>query len=224
MQEVSGPVVAIVLVLCAVFVPVSFLGGLAGELYRQFAITIAVSVVISGIVALTLTPALCALLLKPGHGEPWLPFRVFNRGFDWLTRALHRRRRLLPAPCRGRAGRRRADARRDLVAVPAGARRARAGRGPGLRLPRDDAAAGRLARPHDRDHGAGDRRRDAEPGGRRAWSRSRASTSCPARRRPMRACPSSPSRTGRSAPIRGSTRATSRPPSRRSTPTSATGS
>jgi hydrophobe/amphiphile efflux-1 (HAE1) family protein len=85
MQEVSGPLVAIVLVLCAVFVPVSFLGGLAGELYRQFAITIAVSVVISGIVALTLTPALCALLLKPGHGEPWLPFRIFNRGFDWLT-------------------------------------------------------------------------------------------------------------------------------------------
>ena len=86
MQEVSGPVVAIVLVLCAVFIPVSFLGGLAGELYRQFAITIAVSVVVSGIVALTLTPALCALFLKQGHREPWLPFRVFNRGFDWVTR------------------------------------------------------------------------------------------------------------------------------------------
>jgi hydrophobe/amphiphile efflux-1 (HAE1) family protein len=86
MQEVSGPVIAVVLVLCAVFIPVSFLGGLAGELYRQFAVTIAVSVVISGIVALTLTPALCALLLKAGHSEPWLPFRVFNRGFDWVTR------------------------------------------------------------------------------------------------------------------------------------------
>jgi multidrug efflux pump len=86
MREVSGPVIAIVLVLCAVFVPVSFLGGLAGELYRQFAVTIAVSVVISGIVALTLTPALCAVLLKPGHSEPWLPFRVFNRGFDWTAR------------------------------------------------------------------------------------------------------------------------------------------
>src|SRR3954470_17823336 len=67
MQEVSGPVVAVVLVLCAVFIPVSFLGGLAGELYRQFAVTIAVSVVISGVVALTLTPALCAVLLKPTH-------------------------------------------------------------------------------------------------------------------------------------------------------------
>ncbi len=87
MQEVSGPVVAVVLVLCAVFIPVSFLGGLAGELYRQFAVTIAVSVVISGIVALTLTPALCALLLKEGHSEPWLPFRVFNRGFDRVMRA-----------------------------------------------------------------------------------------------------------------------------------------
>jgi multidrug efflux pump len=86
MQEVSGPLVAIVLVLCAVFVPVSFLGGLAGELYRQFAVTIAVSVVISGIVALTLTPALCAVFLKPGHSEPWLPFRLFNRAFAWATR------------------------------------------------------------------------------------------------------------------------------------------
>ena len=149
MQEVSGPLVAIVLVLCAVFVPVSFLGGLAGELYRQFAITIAVSVVISGIVALTLTPALCALLLKPGHGEPWLPFRVFNRGFDWLTRRFI-----------GGTGffLRHAVVALAVVAlmlgvtwwlfqrVPGGAR---AGRGPGLRLPRDDAAAGGLPRPDD---------------------------------------------------------------------------
>ena len=84
MQEVTGPVIAIVLVLCAVFIPVSFLGGLAGELYRQFAVTIAVSVVISGIVALTLTPALAALILKE-HGEPWGPFARFNRGFAWVT-------------------------------------------------------------------------------------------------------------------------------------------
>src|SRR5215203_1673586 len=85
MQEVTGPVVAIVLVLCAVFIPVSFLGGLAGELYRQFAVTIAVSVVISGIVALTLTPALCAVMLKEGHRRPWLPFRLFNRAFEAVT-------------------------------------------------------------------------------------------------------------------------------------------
>ncbi|MBN9515166.1 MAG: multidrug efflux RND transporter permease subunit [Alphaproteobacteria bacterium] len=85
MQQVTGPVIAIVLVLCAVFVPVSFLGGLAGELYRQFAVTIAVSVVISGIVALTLTPALAALILKPGHSKPWWPFAKFNAGFQWLS-------------------------------------------------------------------------------------------------------------------------------------------
>src|SRR3546814_1134669 len=66
--------------------PVGFLGGLSGVMYRQFAITIAVSVVISGIVALTLTPALCALILKPTHGEPLLPFRWFNRFFDGVTR------------------------------------------------------------------------------------------------------------------------------------------
>jgi multidrug efflux pump len=87
MDEVTGPIIAIVLVLCAVFVPVAFLGGLAGEMYRQFAITIAISVVISGIVALTLSPALCALLLKPGHSEPAAPFRWFNQGFERLTRA-----------------------------------------------------------------------------------------------------------------------------------------
>jgi multidrug efflux pump len=85
MEQVSGPVVAIVLTLCAVFIPVSFLGGLAGELYRQFAVTIAVSVVISGLVALTLTPALAALLLKSTHQEPARPFRVFNRAFNRLT-------------------------------------------------------------------------------------------------------------------------------------------
>jgi multidrug efflux pump len=69
MQEVSGALVAIVLVLCAVFIPVAFLGGIAGQLYKQFAVTVAVAVVLSGVVALTLTPALCALLLKPQHTE-----------------------------------------------------------------------------------------------------------------------------------------------------------
>ena len=70
MTEVSRPVIAIVLVLNAVFLPVAFLGGLVGEMYRQFAITIAVSVTISGFIALTLTPAMCALLLKTGEEEP----------------------------------------------------------------------------------------------------------------------------------------------------------
>ena len=84
MEQVSGAVVAIVLVLCAVFVPVAFLGGIAGELYRQFAVTVAVAVVISGVVALTLTPALCAILLKKTHGESAF-FRSFNLGFSKFT-------------------------------------------------------------------------------------------------------------------------------------------
>ena len=85
MEEVTGPVIAIVLVLCAVFVPVAFLGGLTGQMYKQFAITIAVSVVISGLVALTLTPALCALLLRRVHEAPNRLFAAFNRFFDRIT-------------------------------------------------------------------------------------------------------------------------------------------
>lgn len=84
MEQVASAVVAIVLVLCAVFVPVAFMGGIAGELYRQFAVTVAVAVTISGIVALTLTPALCAILLKRTHGESAF-FKAFNRGFHHLT-------------------------------------------------------------------------------------------------------------------------------------------
>lgn len=84
MEQVSGAVIAIVLVLCAVFIPVAFLGGIAGQMYRQFAVTVAVAVVISGIVALTLTPALCAILLKEVHKESKF-FKPFNRGFLKLT-------------------------------------------------------------------------------------------------------------------------------------------
>ena len=84
MSEVSGAVIAIVLVLCAVFVPVAFLGGIAGQLYRQFALTLTFAVLISGFIALTLTPALCAILMKPGNHESRL-FAPFNRGFAWLT-------------------------------------------------------------------------------------------------------------------------------------------
>lgn len=83
MSEVTGPVIAIVLVLCAVFVPVGFLGGITGELYKQFAITIAMSVIISGLTALTLSPALCSLVLKPGHERRRGFFGVFNRFFGW---------------------------------------------------------------------------------------------------------------------------------------------
>ncbi|PHV12061.1 efflux RND transporter permease subunit [Chitinimonas sp. BJB300] len=83
MQEVTGPVVAIVLVLCAVFVPIAFLGGLTGELYRQFAVTISIAVVLSGIVALTMTPALCVLMLKREHKQTAKFFLWFN---DWFHR------------------------------------------------------------------------------------------------------------------------------------------
>lgn len=87
MKEVSGALIAIVLVLSAVFTPVAFLGGMAGELYRQFAVTVAVSVCLSGFVALTLTPALCAVLLKnekPGRGRF---FQAFNNGLNTFTYA-----------------------------------------------------------------------------------------------------------------------------------------
>ena len=81
MQQVSSAVVAMTLVLVAVFIPVAFLGGIAGELYRQFAVTVAVAGVISGIVALTLSPVLCAMLLKKTHSDSRV-FRWFNHGFD----------------------------------------------------------------------------------------------------------------------------------------------
>jgi multidrug efflux pump len=85
MREVTSPIIAIVLVLCAVFVPIAFLGGLTGELYRQFAVTISMAVVISGIVALTLTPALCVVLLKQQRRRERGFFAWFNRGFGRAT-------------------------------------------------------------------------------------------------------------------------------------------
>ena len=84
MEQVSAAVVAIVLVLCAVFVPVAFMGGIAGELYRQFAVTVTIAVVISGVVALTLTPALCAIILNPKSIHSKF-FDRFNSGFNKLT-------------------------------------------------------------------------------------------------------------------------------------------
>src|SRR5258708_15285464 len=84
MREVTGAIIAIELVLCSVFVPVAFLGGLAGRLYQQFAVTVITAVIISGVLALTLTTALCSLLLKPSHGESRI-FRPFNQGFAWLV-------------------------------------------------------------------------------------------------------------------------------------------
>jgi hydrophobe/amphiphile efflux-1 (HAE1) family protein len=85
MQELTGALISIVLVLAAVFLPVAFLGGMTGTLYKQFAITIALAMVFSGIVALTLSPALAALILKPGHAEKKGFFLWFERGFGRVT-------------------------------------------------------------------------------------------------------------------------------------------
>src|SRR5262249_7061529 len=88
MSEVSAPVVAIAFILAAVFVPVAFIGGISGEIYKQFAITIAVSVLLSAFNALSLSPALAAPLLRPrAESKSWIskPFDWFNRSFTWTT-------------------------------------------------------------------------------------------------------------------------------------------
>ena len=101
MREVSGPIVAIALVLCAVFVPMTFMSGLTGQFFKQFAVTIAISTVISAINSLTLSPALAARLLKPHHAPRDVPtraidlllgwlFRRFERAFNWTGRRYER--------------------------------------------------------------------------------------------------------------------------------------
>lgn len=91
MDEISGAIVAITLVMSAVFVPVAFLSGPVGVFYRQFSVTMAISIVISGVNALTLTPALCAIMLKNTHGEHQKEnfltrfFHKFNNGYDKLS-------------------------------------------------------------------------------------------------------------------------------------------
>lgn len=90
MEEVSGPIIAIALVLCAVFVPVAFISGLTGQFYRQFALTIAFSTLISAFNSLTLSPALAAVLLKPHGASQDLPTRVMNRALGWLFKPFNR--------------------------------------------------------------------------------------------------------------------------------------
>ena len=87
MTEIAGALISIVLVLLAVFLPVAFLGGVTGTLYKQFAITIAISMVISGVMALTLSPALAAIIIKAHHGEKNRLFRAFESGFEHVQRA-----------------------------------------------------------------------------------------------------------------------------------------
>ena len=119
MSEVTGPIIATALVLCAVFVPTAFISGLTGQFYKQFAITIAISTVISAINSLTLSPALCAVLLSDHHAPKdwfarWMDkalgwfFRPFNRAFAWsgdkYSAGVGRCCARAPSPCWSTAG------------------------------------------------------------------------------------------------------------------------
>jgi hypothetical protein len=153
MEEVTGPVIGIALVLSAVFIPTAFIPGITGRLYQQFAVTIAVSVIISAFNALTLSPALSALLLRPKKQNPRGPlayfFKKFNQAFAWLTGRLRRRlprpdpgsRRLHADPGRLR-GRFRLARRQAPVRVPPR-------RGPGVSLRRRAAPQRGIAATHE---------------------------------------------------------------------------
>ena len=136
MTEVSGPIIAIALVLIAVFVPLAFITGLSGQFYNQFALTIAISTVISAINSLTLSPALSALLLKGHHAPPDRLTRVMNFLFGWFFRGFNW---VFGRGCNGLWPRRArhprsqksavmlvyaVHARRDLLALPARCRAA----------------------------------------------------------------------------------------------------
>ena len=95
MKELTSPIVAIVLVLSAVFIPAAFIGGFSGKMFQQFAVTITISMVLSGIVALTLTPALCVVFLKDGEIKPILPIRWFQDLFKRLTKGFTNTVRLM---------------------------------------------------------------------------------------------------------------------------------
>src|SRR5690606_28804979 len=90
MREVSGPIIAIALVLCAVFVPMAFLSGVTGEFYKQFAVTIAISTVISAFNSLTLSPAVAAGLRGPHGAAKGRPTRLIDRLFGWVCRRFNR--------------------------------------------------------------------------------------------------------------------------------------
>ena len=167
MEEVSGPVVAIALILTAVFVPTIFIPGITGRLYQQFAVTIAISVLFSAFNALSLSPALCALLLKPkteNHGPLARFFKWFNRVFGkshgWIRRLLRGIDSQVgdqPGVSGAGGGGRRFDRREAAVVVPAGRR-------PGLCV-RGHGAAGRVVAAAYRGSGGESGRRDTENAG-----------------------------------------------------------
>ncbi len=161
-RQVAGALVAIVLSLCAVFIPVAFLGGITGSMFRQFTMTIVLAVVLSGLTALTLTPALCAMLLKeaPERARHGAFFRWFNSIFGRLRTgyagAVHPRR----APAPDLAGGLRGDPRADRGALAADPDRVPAAGGQGLLRGRDPASQRGVAAAHPRGGGA---RRAAGP-------------------------------------------------------------
>ena len=158
MDEVGGALVSIALTLCAVFVPSAFLSGISGQFFRQFAITIAASTVISCFVSLTLSPALCAILLKPHSHKPRRRnlaarvvggfFRGFNSAFEWLSDAL----RIADPPACARPGCCRGDLccpdRRRRFRILAHADRLHTRAGPGVFDNRAAAPAGRQPAAH----------------------------------------------------------------------------
>ena len=175
MKEVSAPVVGIALILSAVFIPVAFVGGLTGRMYQQFALTIAISVLLSAFSALSLSPALAAMLLKPKkEGKPGLMSKAVRRLQQGVRRGhqrVHRRREASGAPrLDHRRHRRRRRVRRRGARRPAG-RRLHPGGGPGDPRRQRPAPAGRLA-------GADQRRPRpgrGDPGAPRGSTRSRPS-------------------------------------------------
>ena len=157
MQEISGPVIGIALVLSAVFMPTAFIPGITGRLYQQFAVTIAISVILSAFNALSLSPALAALILKPRtEGKKGLLARFFgwfNRSFERATNGYVRvsgallRKTARRGGHAGRlCGRRRVDRRKTPGQL-------RPGRGPGLLLHQRPAPQFRFAPAHGRGHG-----------------------------------------------------------------------
>ena len=170
MEEVSGPVIAIGLILSAVFVPVGFMGGITGRLYQQFAITIAISVLLSVINALTLSPALAALLLKPATRQALVADAVLQRVQQGLRHHDRRVRQLLRHPHQEdvpEPGVHRRAGLRDRRAGPGHSWRLRAGGRPGLHHGERAAARRGVARAHRR----GDEEGRSDPGSRTRPSR-----------------------------------------------------
>ena len=170
MGQITGAVIAMTTVLAAVFIPMALVGGSVGVIYRQFSLTIAISMAISALMALSFTPALCATLLKPVHEEPNPFLRGFNRLYGGLTRAYLARVRPVDPPyaaldggvCRAR--------RRRAAAVHPAADQLPARRGPGLCAGHRAVAAGRQ---HGTHRGGAARRWKASSRRTRRWKGAR---------------------------------------------------